>query len=104
MFNFAIFQNMGGELRGVVVPMLQYKLVNSNFGQPVCFDRRFLNNPADSYPSAVGDTSTGGQDGATVTIGESGDWAVVNDETGEVIAVNDRNNPRQQPPRRPEEE
>jgi hypothetical protein len=57
-----------------------------------------LDNPADNYPSAQGDTSSGGTQGATVVIGQSGDWVVINDETGEVIAVNDRDNPRQEPP------
>jgi hypothetical protein len=62
-----------------------------------------LGNPADSYPAAKGDTSTGGEVGATVNVGEGGDWAVVNDETGEVIQVNDRNNSRQPPPDRLED-
>jgi len=34
---------------------------------------------------------------------EDGDWVVVNDETGQITQVNDRNNPRQQPPAQPEE-
>lgn len=63
-----------------------------------------LGNPVDSCRTAKGDTSTGGEVGATVNVGESGDWAVVNDETGEVIQVNDRNNPRQPPPDRLEDQ
>jgi hypothetical protein len=34
----------------------------------------------------------------TVTVGQNGDWARTNDETGEIVQVNDRNNPRQPTP------
>jgi hypothetical protein len=61
-----------------------------------------LADPADSYPSASGDTSSGGQQGATVVVGQGGDWVVINNENEEVIAVNDRDNPRQDRPERKE--
>lgn len=55
-------------------------------------------NPGSQAPSTRGDTSTGGKQGATILFGRSGDWVVVNDVTGAVIQVNDRYNPRQEPP------
>lgn len=64
---------------------------------------RILDIPADRYPTRHGDTASSGQQGATVVMGEDGDWVIVNDETGQITQVNDRNNPRQQPPARPEE-
>jgi RHS repeat-associated protein len=55
-----------------------------------------LAGPDSSYPAAKGDTSKPGT-GATVKTDGKGNWAVVNDD-GKVIAVNDRNNPKQKPP------
>lgn len=58
----------------------------------------------DSYPGSH-DNATGKEKvGTTVVVGENGDWAQVNDKTGEIIQLNDKNNPRQQPPRRKEPE
>ncbi|PZQ45391.1 MAG: hypothetical protein DI556_22805 [Rhodovulum sulfidophilum] len=59
-----------------------------------------LGGPTDSYTTAQGDSSTGGRESVTVHVGQNGDWVAVNDKTGKVIQVNDRNNPRQQPPKR----
>ncbi|MDO5643518.1 MAG: hypothetical protein Q4G26_14180 [Paracoccus sp. (in: a-proteobacteria)] len=54
--------------------------------------------PTSKSPASRGDTSTGGKQGATILFGRNGDWVLINNETGAVIQVNDRYNPRQEPP------
>lgn len=56
----------------------------------------------DVYPGKNGDSSTGGRQGTKVIVGKSGDWVVVNEETGKVIQVNDRHNKKQKPPEKKE--
>lgn len=53
-----------------------------------------LGGPVDSYPTNQGDSSIGGKESVTVHVGQNGDWVAVNDKTGKVIQVYDRNNPR----------
>lgn len=53
---------------------------------------------AETYPGSHDNASGEKRTGTTVTVGENGDWAQVNDETGEIIQVNDKNNDRQKPP------
>jgi len=61
-----------------------------------------INNPSDSYPTAKGDHRKG--EPATAHVDDDGNFVVINDKTGEIIQVNDRNNPKQQPPdRKPDE-
>lgn len=57
-----------------------------------------IENPASQVPSSRGDTSTGGKQGATILFGRFGDWVLVNEVTGEVIAINDKYNKHQEPP------
>ena len=47
-------------------------------------------------PSSRRDNATGGS--LTIIFGQSGDWVLLNDQTGDVIQVNDRHNPQQEPP------
>lgn len=55
-----------------------------------------LDEPAEKYPGKRGDHRTG--HGTKVYVDKDGNFVVVNEETGEVIQVNDRNNPRQTKP------
>ena len=57
-----------------------------------------IDDPTYSYLSIVKDTSTGGKDDVMILGGRRGDWIAVNHGTREVIAVNDKFNPRDEPP------